>query len=84
MNIISNQTIFDQFSGAEVPNISISIMIIVQFLLMDSNEAGEMQFNGCCFYGLKVRLNCLAKVLLTVWIVQKCKHTSIFSNFFIW
>lgn len=84
MNIISNQTIFDQFSGAEVPNISISIMIIVQFLLKSSDGAGETQFNGCCFYSLEVRLNCLAKVLLTVWIVQKCKHTSVFSNFFIW
>ena len=78
MNIISNQTIYDQFSGAKAPDISISIMAIVWFLLMDSSGAGETQFNGCCFYSLKVRLNCLAKVLLTLWIVQKCKLTSIF------
>lgn len=84
MNIISNQTIFNQFSGAKVPDSSISIMIIVQFLLMDSDGAGEMQFNRCCFFSLKVRPNCLAKVLLTVWNVQKCKRTCVFSNFFIW
>lgn len=54
-----------------MPDISISIMIIVQFRVMDSNGAGETQFHGCYYHSLKVRLICLAKVLLEVFRLKR-------------